>query len=177
VCAAWFDDHVPTGFWLKPDSNIIMQLVEENKTANGLQRHCVKGHQDLVKERKDFTLPELHNVEANKEATTMRFKIPSPATHVIPFPASVANVHVRQQLISSSLNTLLHAERTRTGCWKHSQEKFNWTPTTRKLIAWDICHKHLNDQPNKQHQQLIKHSVEWLPTGYKTHQHNPLEDH
>jgi hypothetical protein len=62
-------------------------------------------------------------------------------------------------------------------CWKHLQEKFHWTPTTWKLIAWDICHKHLNNQPNKQHQQLIKHSVEWLPTGHEARRHNPLEDH
>jgi hypothetical protein len=47
-------DCVPAGFWLKPDSEIIMQLVEETKTANGPQQHYVKGHQDLVKEQKDF---------------------------------------------------------------------------------------------------------------------------
>jgi hypothetical protein len=146
-----------------------MQLAKETKTTNGLQRHNVKGHQDLVKEQKDFTLPELHNVEADKEATTMRFKMPSPATHVIPFPASVANACVCQQLISSSLNAPLHAEHARTDCWKCSQEKFHWSPTTRKLIVRDICHKHLNDQPNKQRQQLIKCSVEWLPTGHEVH--------
>ena len=30
-------DYVPTGFWLKPDSDVIMQLVEEIKPFNNLQ--------------------------------------------------------------------------------------------------------------------------------------------
>jgi hypothetical protein len=40
-----------------------------------------------------------------------------------------------------------------------------------------IAHHLLNNQPHKQHQQLIKYSCDWLPTGHEVHQHNPLEDH
>jgi hypothetical protein len=68
-------EYVPTGFWLKTDSDIIMQLAEELKTIPGLKRVYVKGHQDLKKKRKDFTLPELYNVEADAEATIMRFQM------------------------------------------------------------------------------------------------------
>ena len=56
--------YVTTGFWLKPDSDIIMQLAEELKTIPNLKRHYVKGHQD-AKKKKDFTLPERYNIEAD----------------------------------------------------------------------------------------------------------------
>jgi hypothetical protein len=170
-------DYVPTGFWLKPGSDIIMQLVDEIKPFNKLQRQHVKGHQDVKKKRADLTLPELYNVEADAEATIMQFQMTGPASHVTPFSASMVNVCVNQQIISSKLDTLLHATHTNADCWTCLEKKFKWTPTTRKLIAWSLCHKLLNNQPNKQHQQLIKCSVEWLPTGYEVHRHNPLEDH
>jgi hypothetical protein len=170
-------DYVPTGFWLKPDSDVIMQLVEEIKPFNNLQRQCVKGHQDTKKKRADLTLPEPHNVEADAEATIMRHQTTGPASHVLPFSASMVNVCVNKQLISSKLDMLLHAMHTNEDCWTCLKTKFHWTPTTRKLIAWPLCHKLPNDQPNKQRQQLINHSVEWLPTGHEVHRHNHLEDH
>ena len=105
-------NYVPTGFWLKPSSDIIMQLVDELKTTPNIQRHYVRGHQDLIKKKKDLTLPELYNIKADDEATIMRFQMTCPASQVIPFPASIINVYIQQQLISSSLDTLLHEELT-----------------------------------------------------------------
>ena len=170
-------EYVPTGFWLKPDSDIIMQLADELKKTPALQRKYVKGHQDREKKKKDLTLAELYNTEADDEATLMRFRMTKPDLHVILFNASLVNVYVHQQLINSALNPTLHEAYTRDGYWEYLDDKFHWTPTTRKLIAWPIYHKLLNNQPHKQHQQLIKYSVDWLPTGHEVHRNNPLEDH
>jgi hypothetical protein len=170
-------EHMPTGFWLKPDSDIIMQLVEELKTLPEMKRHCVKGHQDATKKHKELTLPETHNTAADAEATIMLFEMRQPASHVIPFPASIVNVSVGKQQINSALNTLLHEELTREGCWQCLESKFHWTPTTRKLIAWDLFRKLPNNQHHKPHQQLIKRSVGWLPTGCEVHRHDSLEEH
>ena len=170
-------DYIPTGFWLKPDSDVIMQLVEELLPIPTLKRQYVRAHQDLKKKLEQLTLPERYNFEADADATLMRFEMTQPAAKVIPFPASVVNVYIQQQLISSSLNTLLHAAYTSDGYWTYLEEKYHWSPTTRRLIAWDLYHKLLNNQPHKQHQQLIKYSVDWLPTGHEVHRHNPLEEH
>jgi hypothetical protein len=170
-------EYVPTGFWLKPDSDIIMQLAEETKTVPELKHIYVKGHQNFKKKRKDFTLTELYNVEADAEATIMRFQMTKPASHVILFIAVPVNVYVQQQLINSSLDSILHEAFTRDGYWAYLETKFQWSPTTRKLIAWTLFYTILNIQPHKQHQQLIKYSVDWLPTGYEVYHHNPLEEH
>ena len=169
--------YVPTGFWLKPDSDIIMQLAEELKTLPNLKRHYVKGHQDSKKKKKDLTIPELYNIEADAEATIMRFQMRQPAHTVIPFPASTVNIYIRNQVITSSLNTRLHEELTCADYWDYLESKYNWTTATRKLIAWEIFHKLLSRQLNKPHQQLLKYSIDWLPTGHEVHRHNPLEEH
>jgi hypothetical protein len=139
-----------------------VQLAEEIKKVSELKRQYVKGHQYLKNRRKYFTLPELYNVKADAEATIMQFQMTKPASHVILFTASIVNVYVRQQLINSLLNSILHKEFTPNGYWEYLEEKFQWTPTTRKLIAWTLFHTLLNNQPHKQHQQLIKYSVDWL---------------
>jgi hypothetical protein len=107
----------------------------------------------------------------------MRFQMRQPASHVIPFPASIMTVSIRHQQINSALNARLHEEFTREGYWLHLENKFHWTLTTRNLIAWDLFHTLLNNQLHRPHQQLIKHSVGWLPTGSEVHRHNPLEEH
>jgi hypothetical protein len=57
---------------LKPESDIVMQLVEELKKHSQLQRHYVKGHQDIVKEKKqDYTQAERYNIAANNLATVV----------------------------------------------------------------------------------------------------------
>jgi hypothetical protein len=170
-------EHIPTGFWLKPDSGIIMQLAEELKPIHSLQRMCVKGHQDSTNRSADLTLPELCNVEADAEAAIMRFQMQGPASSVVPFPASIVNTCIQHQLMHSSLNSLLHEELTQADYWTYLEEKFHWTTTTRQLIDWNLYHKLLNNQPHKHHQQLIKYSVEWLPTGYEVHRNNVLEEH
>jgi hypothetical protein len=80
-------------------------------------------------------------------------------------------------MISAALNTRLHDSLTQTDYWTYLEQKFHWTPTTRKLIAWDVYHRLLNSQPHKQHQQLLKYVIDWLPTGHEVHRHDSLEDH
>jgi hypothetical protein len=117
---------IPTGFWLKPGSDIIMQLAEELKPIHSLQRMYVKGHQDSTNRSADLTLPELCNVEADAEATIMRFQMRGPVSSVVPFPASIVNVCIQHQLTHSSLNSLLHEELTQADYWTYLEEKFHW---------------------------------------------------
>ena len=101
--------YVPTGFWLKLDSDIIMQLAEELKTMPNLKRHYVKGHQDSKrKKKKDLTLSERYNIEVDAEAFSMRFQMRQPTHTVIPFPVSTVTIYIRNQFISWSLNAQLH---------------------------------------------------------------------
>jgi hypothetical protein len=60
---------MPIGFWSKPDSDTIQQIVEESQHLHELQRSYVKGHQDLTKDKKDYTLAETYSIEANHEAS------------------------------------------------------------------------------------------------------------
>jgi hypothetical protein len=169
--------YVPVGTWLKTDSDIVMQIVEEAAKAVTLTRHYVKGHQDTAKKKEKLTLPELYNCDADASATTMRFEMTEPAIHVIPFPACPAGIYIQHQLISSSLETRLHEMFAIPDYWVYLQDKYNWTEPTRKLIAWEPYHAMLKKQPTKRHQQLMKYTNGWLPTGYYCNRNNKLEDH
>ena len=85
--------YAPTRFWLKPDSDTIMQLVEEHKTIPKLKRHRVKGHQD-AKKKKDLILPERYNIEADVEAAILRFQMQQPESKITPFPVSSVNTYI-----------------------------------------------------------------------------------
>jgi hypothetical protein len=74
-------------------------------------------------------------------------------------------ISVHQQQINSALNARLHEEFTREGHWLHLQ-----------IITWDLFRTLLSNQLHKPHQQLIKCSVGWLPTGSEVHRHNSLEE-
>jgi hypothetical protein len=168
---------VTVGFWLKTDSDIIMQIAEEAKKVPQLSRHYVKGHQDDKKKARELTLPEIYNIDADKSATKMRHEMNAPASQVIPFPASPVGVYIQHQLISSSLDSRLHEQFTTEEYWDYLQAKYEWTEQTRRLIAWEPFHKHLKKQPSLRHRQLMKYTNGWLPTGYSLHRNNPLEDH
>jgi hypothetical protein len=169
--------HVPVGFWQKTDSDVVMQIVEVAKTVPLLTRHYVKGHQDAEKKKKDLTLPEIYNIDADNSATQMRHEMNEPASQVILFPASPVSVYIQYQLISSSLDTRLHEMFTIDDYWVYLQDKYHWTEPTRKLIAWELFHKMLKKQPALQHKQLMKYVNSWLPTGHYNHRHDKLEDH
>jgi hypothetical protein len=160
---------VPLGFWNKTDSDVIMQIVEEARHTT-ITRHYVKGHQDDFKKRSEMTLPEIYNIDSDASATAMRYEMNKPARTVIPFPASRVNIYIKHQHISSGLNSFLHQQFTEHKYWQYLENKFNWTTTTHKLIDWKTYHHMLNKQATKRHQQILKHAVEWLPTGhYGTH--------
>jgi hypothetical protein len=93
------------------------------------------------------------------------------------FPASRVNVYLNGQHISSSLNRFLHKAYTLKRFWEYVDKKFQCTMTTRQLISWDVLFSTLKKQTTLKHQQLLKCIYGWLPTGYKVHQHNHLEDH
>jgi hypothetical protein len=169
--------HVPVGFWLKTDSDVVMQIVEEAKKVLELTRHYVKGHQDNEKKKKDLTLPELYNIDADNSATKMRHEMNEPASHVIPFPASPVGVYIQHQLITASLDTRMHEMFTIADYWVYLQDKYHWTEPTRKLIAWAPFHMMLKKQPALQHQQLMKYTNGWLPTGHYVHRHDKHEEH
>jgi hypothetical protein len=101
-------DKVPVGFWLKTDSDVVMQIAAAAKEIPHLQRIYAKGHQDGKKKKADLTQPESYNIDADASATIMRHEMNIPASHVIPFPASQVNVYIQQQHISSSMNTIFH---------------------------------------------------------------------
>ena len=100
-----------------------------------------------------------------------------PAHRVVIFPASRANIFIKGQHISAALNSFLHLQFTTSAYWEYLETKFGWTPTTRKLIAWQVYHTSLRKQTTKRHQQLIKYMIEWLPTGYIVNRHDSTEDH
>jgi hypothetical protein len=155
-----------------------MQLVEELRKHTQLQRHYVKGHQDLSKKKQqDYTQAERYNIAADSLATAMRHRMTQPASVVVTFSTSRITVYVNRQLISTALNHTLHHEYTNTQYWKHLEKKFNWTQHTRCLIDWGIFHAELSRRPPKQQQQLIKYTCTWLPTGHEVHRHDPTEDH
>jgi hypothetical protein len=94
------------------------------------------------------------------------------------FPESKVNVSIAHQLISSSLNSLLHEASTLPSYLQYLENKFDWSPQTRSLlIAWNVFHRALNHQTNSRHTQLVKYIYGWLPTGHEVPRHNPLEDH
>jgi ribonuclease HI len=139
---------VPVGFWLKTDSDVVIQIVETARQVPKIERKYVKGHQDGKKKKADLTQPEILNIDADKSATKMQYQMTKPAARVILFPASRANVYIQQQYICSSLPKILHASFTSDEYWKYMDEKFNWTKATRKLVAWDEYHQMLNKQTN-----------------------------
>jgi hypothetical protein len=168
---------VPIGFWLKPDSDVVKQIAEEAKKIPTLNRHYVKGHQDSKKKRQDLTQPELYNIDADASATKMRYEMQQPATKVIHFPACSTHIYVHQQHRSSAIDPILHESYTNSDYWAYLESKYQWTEPTRRLIAWEIHHHTLNQQPIKQHQQLIKYIYDWLPTGQVVHRNDHNEDH
>jgi hypothetical protein len=108
-----------------------------------LERHYVKGHQDAVKKPKDLTQPKLWNIDADESATTMRFEMQGPASHVIPFPTSMANIFIQRQLISSArLDMRLHEKFAIDDYWEYLEVKHHWSTATRTLIAWDFFPTH-----------------------------------
>jgi hypothetical protein len=84
--------HVPVGFWLEPDSDVVPQIVTEAKKLPKLTQHHVKGHQDGKKHEDDLTLPERRNIDTDRSATKMRHEMPAPASKVIPIPAAPVGV-------------------------------------------------------------------------------------
>eukprot|EP00978_Attheya_sp_CCMP212_P028698 scaffold99873_cov33-Attheya_sp.AAC.2 len=64
-------NYVPLGFWIKPDSDVVRQIAKEAQHIHELKRTYVKGHQDLAKDKKDYTLPETYNIVVDHEATAM----------------------------------------------------------------------------------------------------------
>jgi hypothetical protein len=127
---------VPAGIWLKPDSNIVLQIVQEAKSITHLHRIYVKGHQDKVKKNSELTQPERFNIDAYELATKMRFKMTEPAATVIPFPKHGVNVYIQDQLISSSLDTRLMEMFTVDDYWMYYEKKYDWTKATQNLIDW-----------------------------------------
>jgi hypothetical protein len=59
----------PLGFLTEPDSDLTIQIVEEFERIHELQRHHVKGRRDLAKPKQDCTLAEVHDIQADHEAT------------------------------------------------------------------------------------------------------------
>jgi hypothetical protein len=167
---------VPLGFWNKTDSDVVMQIVAEARHLT-ITRHYVKGHQDDVKKRSEMTLPEIYNIDYDASATVMRYAMNQLAHKVILFPASQVNMYIKHQHISLGLNSFFHQQFKEQKYWQYLENKFSWTTTTRKLIDWKIYHHMLNKQTTKRHQQLLKYSVEWLPTGHMVHRNDSTEDH
>jgi ribosomal protein S8 len=112
-------NQVSVRFWQTTYSDIVMQIVAVTKQVTYLERVYIKGHQDGKKKKADLTQPELFNIEANTAATEILYAMKKPASHIIPFPTSQANVYLQQQLISSSLNTLLHAQFSNHEYWEY----------------------------------------------------------
>jgi hypothetical protein len=168
---------VPAGFWLKPDSDIVQQIVHEAKSITHLQRMYAKGHQDKKKKYSELTQPERYNVDADASATKMRFEMTEPAATIIPFPQHGVNVYIQDQLISSSLDTRLMEMFTVEDYWRYYEKKYDWTKATRKLIDWDMYHTTLHQQTTLHHQQLMKYANGWLPTGHSLHRQDEHEDH
>jgi hypothetical protein len=142
-----------------------------------ITRHYVKGHQDKLKKGHELTLPEIYIIDYDASTTLMQYDMHTPANTVVPFPASRVNVYITHQHISSALNSLFHQQFTANKYWQYLEHKFSWTPTTHKLIDWKIYHNMFHKQTTKRHQQLLKYSVEWLPTGYIVHRNDSTEDH
>ena len=107
----------------------------------------------------------------------MRHTMQGPVCQVVVLPASRVNACINGQHISSSLNRFLHEACTLDRFWEHVDKKFQWTATTRNHIAWPALFDTLKKQTTLKHQQLLKCTYGWLPTGYEVHRHNPLEDH
>jgi hypothetical protein len=78
--------YIHVGFWLKADSDIVRQIVDEVQHIHALQRKYVEGHQDLTEDKKDYTIPDTYNIAVNDEATIMCFALIQPVCRVILFP-------------------------------------------------------------------------------------------
>jgi hypothetical protein len=165
------------GFWLKTDSDVIMQIVTLAKKVSNLARVYVKGHQDEKRKHSNLTQPELFNIDADVSETQMCHEMIQLATKVIIFPASEVNVYIHNQHISSSLQSILATKYNTEDYWAYLEEKFNWTTSTYNLIAWDSYHKTLKMQPTQQHKQLMKYLHNWLSTGHEAHRNDENEDH
>lgn len=104
---------IPVRFWLKTDSDVVMQIVKEAKRLPELTQDYVKSQQqDGKKQKKDLTQPEIYNIDSNKLATKMRYEMVHPASKVIIFPASRVSIYSRHQHISSSMNVQFYAQFT-----------------------------------------------------------------
>jgi ribonuclease HI len=114
-------NYVPVGFWLKPDSDVVQQIVQEAKQIHQLERTYVKGHQDLAKDKKDYTA---YNIAADTEATIMRYAMLHPVGQVVPFPASRVNIYIDNQHISSSHNRFMHEAYTINRYWQYWKRNF-----------------------------------------------------
>jgi hypothetical protein len=78
-----------------------------------------------------------------------------PAHHGIPFPASNMHIYLDNQHISSSLNRFLHEAYMLHIYWQYLEQKFSWSPQTRRMIAWPIFHHTLQQHTQLKHGRAI----------------------
>ena len=136
----------------------------------------IKGHQDDANPRQELSLPAQLNCEADHEASTFEATEDYQWHQVPPLPSTPCQLLIQQRSITGKIKRRAHEAATTTNLMVYLQRKFQWSPTTIKLIDWDtfsaILQKYRDKWPT-----IVKHIHDISPTGTIANRNNPHLPH